>query len=105
MCIGRPLCVVEMHDLHAVCADPDGRREDIDMALVGAQPPGTWVLTFLGHARGVLSADDAARIRDALSALDAVMRGDAPDVEHLFADLVADGPRLPDHLRGLADPA
>ena len=103
MCIGRPLRIVEMHGFSAVCADADGRREDVDMSLVGAQAPGTWVLVFLGHARGVLDADEAARIRDALTALDDVMRGAAPDVDRLFADLVSDGPRLPPHLRAQVD--
>jgi hypothetical protein len=53
---------------------------------------------FLGNARTVLDPDEAQRIGDALAALDDVMRGETPDVERLFADLVSREPQLPDHL-------
>ncbi len=104
MCIGRPLRLVEMFEFSALCAGPDGAQESVDMTLVGPQPAGTWVLVFLGHARGLLEPEEALRIQDALTALDAVMRGEAPDVDRLFADLVGRAPQLPDHLRGAAAP-
>ena len=102
MCIGRPLCIVEMREFSALCASPDGAQASIDMSLLGPQPAGTWVLVFLGHARGVLDPEEARRIQDALAALDGVMRGEAPDIDHLFADLVDREPELPDFLRGAA---
>ena len=99
MCIGRALRVVEMEDFSALCAHPDGTTESVDMALVGAQPAGTWLLVFLGHARRVLDPDEALRTIDALAALDSVMRGETPDIDRLFADLVEREPELPAHLR------
>lgn len=102
MCIGRPLRILEMHDFSALCVDPDGIRETVDMTLLGAQPTGTWVLVFLGHARSVLDPDSALRIHDALAALSDLMRGAAPDINRLFSDLVDREPQLPDHLRGPA---
>lgn len=102
MCIGRPVRIVEMLEFSALCAGPDGRQESIDMTLLGPQAAGTWVLVFLGHARSVLEPGQARQIQDALAALDGVMRGETPDVDRLFADLVNREPELPDHLRGIA---
>ena len=102
MCIGRPLRILETHDFSALCVDPNGAQESIDMTLLGAQPVGTWVLVFLGHARSVLDPDSALHIHDALAALNDVMRGETPDINRLFADLVDREPQLPDHLRGPA---
>ena len=104
MCIGRPLRIVEMHDFLAVCEAPSGAREQVDMSLLGPREPGTWVLAFLGHARAVLDAEEALRIHDALGALDAVMRGEAVDVERCFADLLEREPQLPEHLRNPVPP-
>ena len=88
MCIGMPLRVL----------DDAGTRERIDMVLVGAQPRGTWVLTFHGAACQVLSDGEAARMRAARAALAAVLAGEG-DVDAYFADLVAREPELPAHLR------
>jgi hydrogenase expression/formation protein HypC len=63
---------------------------------VGPQPQGAWLLTFLDSARQVLAEEDARRIDAALDALDAVLRGEAPDVDSLFADLVNREPPRPD---------
>lgn len=97
MCVGIPMQVIESGAFSALC-DGMGRRAEIDMRLVGAQPVGTWVLTFLDAAREVIDATEAARIADALSALQYAMQGEAPP-EHLFADLVAREPELPDFLK------
>ena len=67
------------------------------MMLVGAQPPGTFVLTHLNSAIRVLEADDARLIDDALDAL--ALAAEGGDVDHLFADLVGREPELPAHLR------
>ena len=49
MCIGIPMQVVEPGAETALC-EGRGARERINCLLVGAQPPGTWVLTFQGTA-------------------------------------------------------
>ncbi len=99
MCIGVPMQVVEMRGSHALC-EADGRQELVDMLLVGDQPPGTWILNFLGGAREVLTADNAQQIRAAILAVGDVMQGQS-EIDHLFADLVDREPQLPDHLKAL----
>jgi hydrogenase expression/formation protein HypC len=96
MCIGMPLQVTRMDGHHAWC-EADGQRERLDMALVGPQPPGTWVLAFHGTARHVLTPQDAAHARAGRQALAAVMRGHG-EVDAFFADLVGRTPELPAHL-------
>ena len=64
------------------------------MMLVGEQTAGTWLLTFLDSAREVLSEEDAARITDAVKAVNLVMQG-STDIDHLFADLIDREPTLP----------
>jgi hydrogenase expression/formation protein HypC len=101
MCIGLPMRVVECLPGRAVCegAGANGReRRTIDMALVGEQEPGTWVLVFLDAAREVVSAEQAELIVGALDALGLAMQGDA-DLDHLFPDLAGREPELPDHLK------
>ena len=75
MCVGIPMRVVESGPFSAIC-EGMGRRAEIDMRLVGAQPEGVWVLTFLDAAREVIDAEEAAKIVDALSALQFAMQGD-----------------------------
>ena len=53
MCIGIPMQVVDPGAETALC-EGRGARERINCLLVGAQPPGTWVLTFQGTALRVL---------------------------------------------------
>lgn len=97
MCVGVPMQVVEGDGLMALCT-PDGDRcESVDMALVGEQPRGTWVLVFLGAARDVLDPETAAQIARALDGLRAIMAGGDPG--DAFADLEAREPQLPPHLR------
>jgi hydrogenase expression/formation protein HypC len=97
MCIGIPMQVVERRSRFALC-EGAGEAREIDMALVGEQTGGTWVLVFLDAAREVISAEDAARITDALTALALIAEGEA-NVDHLFADLIGREPELPEHLR------
>ena len=99
MCVGIPLCITSVDGTNAVASDGT-RTEEIDLALVGTQPVGTWVLNFLGAAREVLTADEATRIRDALSGLERVMNGG--DLGDAFADLTKTAPRLPPHLAAAA---
>lgn len=97
MCIGMPLQVVAVEEHHAWC-ESDGHRERLDMALIGAQPVGTWVLAFQGAARQVMGDEEAAQARAGRSALAAVLAG-GHDVDAFFADLVGRIPELPAHLR------
>ncbi len=106
MCIGAPLQVVTVADgPQAWCVDPhagNDQGEWLDMSLVGAQPPGTWVLAFQGAARHVMDAESAAQARAGRQALAAAMRGgagSAAEIDALFADLVGRTPELPSHLR------
>ena len=96
MCIGVPMQVIECGPIWAWC-DDGGERVQVDMRLVGPQPPGTWVLAFLGTARELMGETQALRVRDALAALAVAAEGGS--VDHLFADLVDREPQLPDHLR------
>lgn len=94
MCIGIPMQVVETGDGYALC-EGMGQQRQIDTWLVGDQPVGTWLLTFLDAAREVITADTAAQITDAVQAVNLVMQGEK-DIDHLFADLIDREPKLPD---------
>ena len=96
MCLGIPLQVVESGEHFARCAGRSGEAR-IDTSLVGPQPPGTWLLTFLDAAREVISAERAAAIEAALAALAAAQTG-ATDFSAFFADLDRE-PQLPEFLR------
>ncbi|MBK7591016.1 MAG: HypC/HybG/HupF family hydrogenase formation chaperone [Betaproteobacteria bacterium] len=98
MCIGIPMQIVESADDIAVC-EGRGARARINCLMIGAQEPGTWVLTFQGTALRVLGADEAAQTNAALDALAAVLAGDTETGRH-FADLAGREPELPAHLRG-----
>jgi len=95
MCVGIPMCILSVDGIAARARDGDGIAL-IDLSLCDHAAPGDWVLTFLGAAREVISADEARKIAAALDALRAVMRGGPPG--DAFADLDARGPRLPAHL-------
>ncbi len=97
MCIGTPMQVVLAEAHHAWC-EADGQRERLDMALIGAQPLGTWVLAFQGAARQVMGAGEAQHARNARRALAAALAGET-DMDTYFADLVGREPQLPAHLQ------
>lgn len=103
MCIGMPMQVVELVNdgTAALCRTRAGATETLDLALTGPLAPGTWVLSFIGAARAVMSEDEALRTADALDALSIAAAGGS--VDHLFADLVDREPELPPHLRGSSD--
>jgi len=87
MCIGIPAQVIEAGDFVARCHTRNG-EERINMMLTGPQPAGTWLLTFLGSAREVISEEDALHIDKALDGLSAIMSGDeAIDLNHYFPGL------------------
>ncbi|MCF6209599.1 MAG: HypC/HybG/HupF family hydrogenase formation chaperone [Gammaproteobacteria bacterium] len=93
MCMAIPMQVIEVGEGYAWC-ESAGERRRIDTLLVGEQPVGTWLLTFLDGAREVLSADEARRISDAVQAVRLVMQGNH-DIDHLFADLLDHEPKVP----------
>jgi hydrogenase expression/formation protein HypC len=97
MCVGIPMQVVTADESFAVCTGPDGRAL-IDVRLVGATPPDTWLLAFQGAAVRILTATEAAQTNAALAALAALQAG-ASDIDAHFADLVGREPPLPDHLK------
>lgn len=97
MCIGVPMQVVRAEPFQAWCKGADGEAM-VDMRLVGSQPEGTWVLTFLGAAREVLEPERAAQIQAALAGFRDAMAGHY-DPAAAFADLVDREPQLPDFLR------
>jgi hydrogenase expression/formation protein HypC len=106
MCIGVPMRIESGDGIRALAVrERDGapvERHALDMMIVGAQPPGTWVLAFHGAARRVLDPLEARQIGDALAALALAVGdgdGDAAGVDALFADLTGRTPQLPDHLQ------
>ena len=97
MCIGIPMQIIGVDGLRAIAMDGPAHHT-IDLALVGAQEVGTWVLTFLGSAREVLPEDEALKIQSAVAALKSVMGGVAIE-DDPFADIEDRGPQLPPHLQ------
>lgn len=97
MCLSVPMRVVSVEGLRATCTGRNG-TVDVDTLLAGPVAAGDWVLTFLGAAREVVSAEEAARVDAALDALEAIRDGRPPDLEACFADLVGREPTLPAHL-------
>jgi hydrogenase expression/formation protein HypC len=99
MCLGIPMQVVEAAGQGAAWCVGRAGRSLVDLALVGPQPPGTWLLTFVGAAREVMTPESAARTEAALDALESVLAGDTSTIDDAFADLVSREPQLPEHLR------
>ncbi len=98
MCLGIPMQIVSCQGSTALC-EIQGVQHQIDLSLVGGQPVGQWVLVFLGAAREVISSERAKQVQQALLAVESVMRGEATDLDLLFADLANREPKLPDHLK------
>lgn len=97
MCIGIPMQVAAVDGAFANC-EGRGRRERVDIALVGAIGAGEWILVHQGRAVRALTAVEAAQTGAALDALEAVLAGDR-DLDIFFADLAGREPELPPHLR------
>ncbi len=89
--------VIEAGDVQAVCEGRNG-RQTINIMLVGRVEPGQWLMTFLGTAREVIDAEQAALVNAALDGLQAATSGAAVDLDRYFADLVNREPVLPDFL-------
>ncbi|WP_299179406.1 HypC/HybG/HupF family hydrogenase formation chaperone [uncultured Neptuniibacter sp.] len=98
MCLGIPMQIESSDAQTAICRHGEV-QERVDISLLGVQPPGTWVLVFLGAAREILSEERACQIQNALQAVAAVMQGETADVDSLFSDLLEREPQLPPHLQ------
>jgi hydrogenase expression/formation protein HypC len=97
MCIGVPMRVLAVDGAVALC-EGRGRRERIDVALVGGVGEGGWILAHQGRAVRAMTAEEAAQTDAALDALEAALAGNG-DLDAYFADLVDREPQLPPHLR------
>lgn len=95
MCVGIPMQVLSVDGVAATATDGH-ETQLIDLSLVGDVAPGAWILTFLGAAREIITAEDARLIADALDSLRDIMAGG--DGGDAFADIEARGPQLPPHL-------
>jgi hydrogenase assembly chaperone HypC/HupF len=96
MCIGTPLRIVRTEAGAAWCVN-GGRAARIDLALVGEQPVGAWVLAYQGSAVRTLTDAEAQQMTAALDALAAVLAGEV-NVDAYFRDLIEREPALPPHL-------
>ncbi|MDR0737240.1 MAG: HypC/HybG/HupF family hydrogenase formation chaperone [Zoogloeaceae bacterium] len=104
MCVGIPMQVIEGDAFWARCRGRQGETR-IDMRLVGAQPAGVWLLTFLDTAREVLDAERAAAVNAALEALEALLSGQdvtPGQLDAFFPDLAGREPELPEFLKNAA---
>lgn len=96
MCIGEPARLVSRDGI-AGTATIDGRETLIDLSLTPDAKAGDWLLCFLGTAREIIGAQEAAAIAAAVEGLRRVMAGQDPGAA--FADLDAREPELPPHLQ------
>jgi len=87
MCLSIPMQVVAFEgDGDFAWVERAGRRELVNMMLIGPQPLGVWVLTSLGLAKEVVEPGQLALIEEALAALAASLEGDY-DASRYFNDL------------------
>jgi hydrogenase assembly chaperone HypC/HupF len=93
MCLGIPMKVLQSNGFTALC-EGRGRREEVNLLLVGDVAPGQWLHVALGTARELLNEEQAAQIDAGLDALQAVEAGET-DFDRHFADLVGRVPTLP----------
>lgn len=106
VCIGVPMRVVQIQGTNAVCARGDA-FQTIDLSLIEGAEEGGYVLVFMDRAIEVISAEEAGRIDQALQAVALAQSGQlsandadaAQTIDHLFADLIEQGPQLPPHLQ------
>ncbi|HXZ51281.1 MAG TPA: HypC/HybG/HupF family hydrogenase formation chaperone [Burkholderiales bacterium] len=88
MCLAIPMRVVSEEGLVAWC-EGRGERRRLDLALIGAQPAGTWVVAFRDVARQVLTEDEARSLNLGLDGLEAALRGQTEGLDAYFPDLVS----------------
>ena len=97
MCVGIPMRIVEIGDGVATC-EGRGRRERINVLLVGPLPRDAWILAFQGAAVLEMTEAEARETDLALDALESALAGNT-DFSAQFADLIDREPTLPEHLR------
>lgn len=85
MCLGIPMQVVEVDGMFAWC-EGRGRRERLNILLLGGTSPGDWVYAVLGQAREKLTAQRVAEINLALDGLAAALQGET-NLDAYFPDL------------------
>ena len=100
MCVGVPMRLLSVDGIAGRAEGREG-MELIDLSLCAEAVAGDWVLNFLGAARAVIDANEAAQITAALGGLRALMQGG--DLGDAFADLEARSPSLPPHLQAALD--
>jgi hydrogenase expression/formation protein HypC len=61
MCLALPARVVERRDGVLAVAELGGVRKEVSLALTPEAQPGDYVIVHVGHAIGVLDADEAER--------------------------------------------
>ena len=98
MCIGIPAMVERCEGGYALCRTRDGLCQ-VDLALTGPVPAGSWLLVFQGAARECIDAQQAREIDAALDALTAIAQGQGADLDRFFPDLAGREPQLPPHLQ------
>lgn len=74
MCIGLPMRVLRI-DAHQGLVQGRGRRDTVDLRLVGPCEVGDWVLVFQSAAREKLDPQRAAEIDAALDLLEQGLSG------------------------------
>jgi hydrogenase expression/formation protein HypC len=89
--------VIRCEDGMAEC-EGRGRRQRLNVMLLGSVPAGAWVLAHQGTAVRTMSEDEARQTNDALGALDAALAG-STDIDTFFSDLIGREPELPPHLK------
>lgn len=78
MCIGLPMRLIAITGIGTATqglVQGRGRRETVDLRLVGPCEVGQWLLIFNGAAREALAADRAAEIDAALDLLEQGLAG------------------------------
>jgi hydrogenase expression/formation protein HypC len=93
MCIGIPMQIVSVAEDGSWC-EGRGQRLMLNLALVGEQDVGTWLLAFQGSAVRVLTPEEAAQTNGALDALAAALAGET-NFDAFFMDLVDREPQPP----------
>ncbi|EEW24946.1 HypC/HybG/HupF family hydrogenase formation chaperone [Rhodobacter ferrooxidans] len=100
MCLGVPMQLLAVDGIAGQASD-GVNMQLLDLSLTPDAQPGDWVLAFLGAAREVISAAEAAQITNALVGLQSLMQGG--DLGDAFADLESRSPSLPPHLQAALD--
>ena len=78
MCLALPARLVERRGDDEGVVDLDGVRKTVSLALVPEAQVGDYVIVHVGHAIGVLDADEAEHTLALFAELAAVQRGEAP---------------------------